>query len=231
MPGWKDDYLSALLEAERSNPINFDLVEACMSQYPTPQLYPAMPSTCSREANKLPLPSGSHLNDRIATLEAEKAQNEHRAQSTTPSTPSIKPPPEDATPSPHHARTRADLALTLTQKAHLESRLRATTHDRDRLLSISRSQQTTIGTLTGERDVLARKVRDQASELRGKNDLLQRVQDDLVALEIERNMAEKATARLTKENKELVERWMVRMAGEANAMNSRNERGGGGAAA
>lgn len=71
-------------------------------------------------------------------------------------------------------------------------------------------------------------MRDQASELRGKNDLLQRVQDDLVALEIERNMAEKSVARLKEENKDLVERWMARMAGEANAMNSRNERGGGG---
>lgn len=29
MPGWKDDYLAALLEAERSNPVSFDLVEAC----------------------------------------------------------------------------------------------------------------------------------------------------------------------------------------------------------
>lgn len=29
MPGWKDDYLTALLEAERSNPVSFDLVEAC----------------------------------------------------------------------------------------------------------------------------------------------------------------------------------------------------------
>lgn len=30
MPGWKDDYLSALLEAERDNPVNLELVDACM---------------------------------------------------------------------------------------------------------------------------------------------------------------------------------------------------------
>lgn len=29
MPGWKDEYLTALLDAERSNPVSFDLVEAC----------------------------------------------------------------------------------------------------------------------------------------------------------------------------------------------------------
>lgn len=30
MPGWKDDYLSALLEAERDSPVNLELVDACM---------------------------------------------------------------------------------------------------------------------------------------------------------------------------------------------------------
>lgn len=182
----------------------------------------------------LTTPPGSHLNDRIAVLEAEKAQLHHQPQKPTTSSrkapssssssaaPSPAPPQQDDTP-----RMRADLAVTLTQKSHLEARLRAATHDRDRLLSISKAQQQTINTITAERDALARKVRDQASELRGKNDLLQRVQDDLVALEIERNMGEKTVARLTKENKELVERWMVRMAGEANAMNKRNEKGGG----
>lgn len=37
MPGWKDDYLSSILEAERSNPVNFDLVEACtLAFFPFP---------------------------------------------------------------------------------------------------------------------------------------------------------------------------------------------------
>lgn len=29
MPGWKDDYLSSILEAEKSSPVNHELVEAC----------------------------------------------------------------------------------------------------------------------------------------------------------------------------------------------------------
>lgn len=113
----------------------------------------------------------------------------------------------------------------MTQKTHLESRLRATTHDRDRLLSISKTQQHSLAALTAERDSLARKVRDQASELRGKKDLLQQVQDEMLALEMELNASNAARAKLTQENKDLVERWMLRVAGEANAMNSRNERG------
>lgn len=175
--------------------------------------------------------TGTHLNDRITTLEAEKAQLEAtntaasfptRSSTTAPSTSTSTTTQDDPL---LHARTRADLAHTLTQKTHLEARLRATTHDRDRLLSISKAQQQTLGALTAERDALARKVRDQASELRGKKDLLQQVQDEMLALEMELNSSNAARARLTKENKDLVERWMLRVAGEANAMNSRNERG------
>ncbi|KAI0593928.1 autophagy protein 16 [Biscogniauxia sp. FL1348] len=44
MPDWRDEYLTSLQEAERNNPVNKDLVDAC-----------------------------SQLADRIATLEAEKA--------------------------------------------------------------------------------------------------------------------------------------------------------------
>lgn len=29
MPGWKEDYLSSILEAEKNNPVNQELVEAC----------------------------------------------------------------------------------------------------------------------------------------------------------------------------------------------------------
>lgn len=171
---------------------------------------------------------GTHLNDRIATLEAEKAQLEVTNASSTPKTRTSAPTPSTTTTHEDpllHARTRADLAHTLTQKTHLEARLRATTHDRDRLLSISKAQQQQLGALTAERDALARKVRDQASELRGKKDLLQQLQDEMLALEMELNSSNAARARLVKENKDLVERWMVRVAGEANAMNSRNERG------
>lgn len=29
MPGWKDEYLSSILEAEKNSPVNQELVEAC----------------------------------------------------------------------------------------------------------------------------------------------------------------------------------------------------------
>jgi hypothetical protein len=29
MPGWKEDYLSSLIEAGKNNPVNQELVDAC----------------------------------------------------------------------------------------------------------------------------------------------------------------------------------------------------------
>lgn len=44
-------------------------------------------------------------------------------------------------------------------------------------------------------------------------------QDEIAALNLQVNMAEQKAAKLERENKELVERWMARMGQEADAMN------------
>lgn len=51
----------------------------------------------------------------------------------------------------------------------------------------------------------------------------QNVQDEMIALNLQLSMAEKERDRVKKENKELVDRWMKRMAQEAEAMNLANE--------
>ena len=45
------------------------------------------------------------------------------------------------------------------------------------------------------------------------------MQDELVSLNLQFNMAEERSKRLEKENRELVDRWMARMGKEADAMN------------
>lgn len=47
----------------------------------------------------------------------------------------------------------------------------------------------------------------------------QDVHDETVSLTLQLNMADERSQRLEKENKELVDRWMKRMALEADAMN------------
>lgn len=80
-------------------------------------------------------------------------------------------------------------------------------------------------TLTTERDGLRLKVRDQNEELRIKKQMLEQVQDDVLALEMQLNVAEQQKAQIAAENKHLIERWMRRAREEADSMNAANERG------
>jgi hypothetical protein len=50
-------------------------------------------------------------------------------------------------------------------------------------------------------------------------DYEQDVQDEMLALNIQLNMADERYRKLEKENKDLVDRWMARMGKEADAMN------------
>lgn len=52
---------------------------------------------------------------------------------------------------------------------------------------------------------------------------IQQVQDEMIALNLQLSMAEKERDRVKQENKELIDRWMKRMAQEADAMNLANE--------
>lgn len=45
------------------------------------------------------------------------------------------------------------------------------------------------------------------------------MQDELVSLNLQFNMAEERAKKMEKENKELVDRWMTRVGQEAEAMN------------
>lgn len=52
---------------------------------------------------------------------------------------------------------------------------------------------------------------------------VQQVQDEMITLNLQVSIAEKERDKVKKENKELVDRWMKRMAQEADAMNLANE--------
>jgi hypothetical protein len=64
-------------------------------------------------------------------------------------------------------------------------------------------------------------MKDRADELKGKGSLVEQVQDEMVALNLQLNMAEQEKERLQKENAELTRRWVEKMEGEAAKMNDR----------
>lgn len=98
------------------------------------------------------------------------------------------------------------------------------TTERDALLAASRSHARAARELASERDALRIRVRDQAEELRGKKQMLEQVQDEVLALDMQLNVAEQQKARIAAENKQLIERWMRRARQEADDMNAANER-------
>ncbi|UKZ79448.1 autophagy protein 16, interacts with Atg12p-Atg5p [Trichoderma virens FT-333] len=148
----------------------------------------------------------SQMADRISSLEAEKlALESHIAGlgNNRSRSPALQPS-EAAANDPGVAQLRLDLAEALRSKGVAED---------------SKS----IRDLTGERTTLATKVNDREYELREKRKLVEQVQDEMIALNLQLSMAEKERDRLKKENRELIDRWMQRMGQEADAMNLANE--------
>jgi len=71
--------------------------------------------------------------------------------------------------------------------------------------------------------MLDRKLKDREEELRAKNKLVADVQDELAVLNMQLDQVEKQLRLKEKENRELVERFMQRIAQEADAMNQASE--------
>ncbi|KAI1743636.1 autophagy-related protein 16 [Xylaria scruposa] len=205
MPHWRDDYLASLQEAERNNPVNKDLVEAC-----------------------------SQLADRVAALEAEKAAwvvgSSTSSSAKAAAAPSKQPPSSSAadptTTSSSEgvvAQLRLDLAEAIRGRGQAQSRLKAAEAELTSLRSKNKVDSKRIGDLTTERNALTTKVRDLNEELEKKRKFLKDIQDDNLTLNMELNLTVQKAAKVQAENADLVDRWMKRMGHEADALNLQNE--------
>lgn len=134
---------------------------------------------------------------------------------------------------------KVELVEALRAKGQLQSRLKSAEDSRDELRARVKANEMLIKQLQAERSILSVKVRDRDEELRGKAQLLvvssipssfllvvvspamQEVQDENMSLNLQLNIAEQQSAKLKKENKDLVDRWMARMGKEADAMNDK----------
>lgn len=134
---------------------------------------------------------------------------------------------------------KVELAEALRAKGQFQSRLKNSEDSRDELSVRVKANEKLIKQLQAERSILSVKVRDRDEELRGKAQLLvvstillsfllvvvspamQEVQDENMSLNLQLNVAEQQSAKLRRENKDLVDRWMARMGREADAMNDK----------
>ncbi|TLD27879.1 hypothetical protein E2P81_ATG06225 [Venturia nashicola] len=90
------------------------------------------------------------------------------------------------------------------------------------LQSSNASQNRQLITLEKEILSLKRRLGDKDEEVREKQKLVNRVQDEMLAMTLEVNMAEENASRLKSENKELVQRWMKEMGERADKQNKQN---------
>ncbi|KAJ4402429.1 autophagy protein 16, interacts with Atg12p-Atg5p [Neurospora sp. IMI 360204] len=215
MPGWRDEYLSSLMDADQRNPVNRELVDTCQ------QLF-----------------------DRISVLEAEKAalqqQVETYLSSSSSSSGAANKPrdrdttktdaaPDSTTTAPTAAdsallaRLRVDLAEALRAKGDFQRRLTAVEEELVRLRTKTTADNKTLQTLTAERKTLTIKLRDREEELRAKSKMLADVQDELQVLNTHLDLVEKRRSEMEAENKQLVARFMKRVGQEAEAMNMAND--------
>ncbi|KAG6268362.1 autophagy protein 16, interacts with Atg12p-Atg5p [Claviceps purpurea] len=193
MSSWRDEYLTSLKDAELQSPVNQELIQTC-----------------------------SQMADRISALEASNAALEARA-SKAPKSKASKSGALPITDDPAIAQLRLDLAESLRSKGVTEGRLRAAEEELSKLRTKTKNDARSLKALSTERALLTTRLKDREHELREKRKLLEDVQDEMITLNLQMSMAEKERDKVKRENKELVERWMARMAQEAEAMNLANE--------
>lgn len=171
------------------------------------------------------------LADRTATLTDQPASAaEDTASNPTASIKTIRPgtPKGKASPVPADvsspsslAQIRSELASTQRTRGELEAKLSAVNTELSSLKASDTLQKQRIEQLEKVKANLERRGKDRVDELRGKGKFVEDIQDEMVALTLQLNMAEQEKEKLKKENEELTKRWVQRMEQEAKQMNDR----------
>ncbi|KAK1621772.1 autophagy protein 16 [Colletotrichum phormii] len=162
----------------------------------------------------------SQLSDHVAALEAE---NQVLKSKTTPEKKSKTTASENSS-NPTIAQLQLQLAEALRSNGTLKDRAKQAEDEAQTLRSKHKEDARKVRSLTAENTALTTKLRDREHELREKRKLVENVQDEMITMNLQMSMAEQERDKVKKENKELVDRWMKRMAQEADAMNLANER-------
>ncbi|RDW94923.1 autophagy protein [Coleophoma crateriformis] len=190
MASWREEYIQALQERDKREEASYQRLDSGL------------------------IDAFTKLLDRTAALEAGKAVNESSAREVQPHDPSQAIVPKEGNP-----QMRADLAEALRSNGQLQSRVKIAEAELARIKAQNTSDSRLIQDLTTQRTLLSQKVRDRDEEIRGKAKLLDDVQDEMISLNLQLNMAEQRSQKLVAENKDLIDRWMAQKGQEADEMN------------
>lgn len=176
--------------------------------------------------------TGARLADQRAELQKQAmtstpVEDEASKPTIPPSLPLVgfrrvsSPPPRPDSPSV--VQMRQDLAKSQQERSELQSKFDTASRELQQLKSKSKQDTKKLSQLTTSVNQLSMRLRDRDEELKGKAKLVENVQDENVTLNLQLNLAEEQQEKLKKENKDLVDRWMVRMGTEADRMNSEHK--------
>ncbi|KAK4889203.1 autophagy protein 16, interacts with Atg12p-Atg5p [Elasticomyces elasticus] len=177
------------------------------------------------KAHKVYIDAYTKLADRTAARAANTpppptpASPTGKDRTSTPVKGKAAPKDVDASPNDLLARLRADLTTTQKARSTLQAQVAELTTSMAALQTSSKSSASQLAQLTRQKADTERKLRDRDEELRGKSRLVEQAHDEMVALGLQLSMAEQRSEKLTRENKDLVDRWMKRMGEEAEKVN------------
>lgn len=196
---WQAQYLAALEARDRREKANDELIQAYTK-------------LADRTASLAVAP-------RLSQVPPETPRSPRAGFSTPGQRAKDKQNSSSAPTEPLFADLKRDLAEAQRTRANLQARLKAKTDELELLTKKHQSISTRAQELSTDRTALTTRLRDKEDELRGKTKLLEDLQDEVMSLNIQLNVAELRAQELTKDNQRLVDRWMARMGKEADAMN------------
>ena len=117
------------------------------------------------------------------------------------------------------ASLRADLSAAQQARSTLESKVASLT----KLKQQNTTQAQLLEARNKEIALLRRSLNDRNEEVSEGKKLVEQVQDEMISLNLQLNMAEEKADKLDLENKDLVKRWMKKMGEEADRMNDQSK--------
>lgn len=131
----------------------------------------------------------------------------------------------EADPQPSNlAQIRAALVSSQKARSELEVKLSDTETHLCAFKAKDNEQRKRIAQLEKQTEAQERRIKDLAEELKEKGKLMEDVQDEMISLQLQLNMAETEKEKVKKENEDLARRFMERMEEDARRMNESIDR-------
>ncbi|RVD80724.1 uncharacterized protein DFL_008617 [Arthrobotrys flagrans] len=118
------------------------------------------------------------------------------------------------------ATLRTDLATSQKDRTTLQTQLTTTTTSLLLLQKSSTANLRELDKVKTERYHLEQKLKSKEDDSKLNRKMIENLQDEIIALNIQLNIGEQAKMRLKSENEELISRWMALKKDEAEAMNN-----------